>query len=96
MNNKRNILIFSLLFFALQCIDLFLTHLALFKDGIVEMNRLYGHPLFIFIKLGMVFVISALIYKVHQINPRSAILAMILIIGMYVLICLNNLYWVIK
>lgn len=96
MDNKKKILIFSVLFFALQAIDLYLTSIFIKEHGKWgELNPLYFQIWFYPLKLSSVLLISPVMYWAYPKIPKITNRVMYGIIIMYVLICLNNLYWVI-
>ena len=90
----RYILAFGIVFTILQVSDLVLTGQALREPGIRELNPLYGMSWFIPFKLTMVFLVMYTMYKQPAWNRRFARSAMSGIIAIYLLINLNNLYFV--
>ncbi len=92
----KYILAFGIIFTILQVSDLVLTDFALKSPGIRELNPLYSMDLFIPFKLTMVFLIMYIMYRQPARNREFARSAMSGIIAIYLLINLNNLYFVLS
>jgi hypothetical protein len=91
----RYILIFGIIFMALQISDLSLTHHGL-NNNLREVNPLYYHDLFIPFKISMVLFIMAAMYQMPARSRGMAKNAMALMIFIYVFINLNNLYYILR
>lgn len=90
------IFLFGIVFTALQISDLTLTKHALKDPELIEINPLYGQDWFIPFKLTMVFLVMITMYRQPVHTRGFAIKAMSGMIIIYVLINLNNLYFILK
>lgn len=91
---KKKIIIFSIVFLLLQVIDLVLTSIALKYPSISEANPFYTEEWFIPVKLGMILIIAPTIYYIGLQSKFWSNAGIYTILGMYVLICANNAYFV--
>ncbi len=89
----KYILVFGMIFTILQISDLALTRHVLGNPGIGELNPLYSRDWFVPFKLTMVILLMGGMYFQPVHNRRIAKNAMMLVLIMYVLINLNNLYF---
>ena len=87
------ILLFGAIFTVLQISDLILTHYALKNPEIKEVNPFYGQDWFVPVKLTMVFLIMYTMSRIPENSHRLAKNTMAGLIFMYVVINLNNLYF---
>ncbi len=87
------IILFGVIFTALQISDLILTQHALKNPEIKELNPFYGRDWFVPVKLTMVFLIMYTMSRIPESNHRLAKNTMAGLIFMYAFINLNNLYF---
>ncbi len=87
------IILFGVIFTALQISDLILTNHALRNPEIKELNPLYGQEWFVPVKLTMVFLIMYTMSRIPENSHRLAKNTMAGLIFMYMFINLNNLYF---
>jgi hypothetical protein len=95
-NYLKYVLLFGIVFTALQVSDLTLTQHSLKNPNIRELNPLYDQGWFVPFKLTMVFLIMGTMYRQPDRNQGIAKKAMSGIIIMYLFINLNNLYFVLS
>ncbi|MCZ7355919.1 MAG: DUF5658 family protein [Candidatus Methanoperedens sp.] len=95
-NYLKYVLLFGIVFTALQVSDLTLTQHSLKNPNIRELNPLYDQDWFVPFKLTMVFLIMGTMYRQPGRNQGIAKKAMSGIIIMYLFINLNNLYFVLS
>ena len=91
---RNKIIIFSIAFLLLQVIDLWLTSIALNIPGVSEANPFYTEGWFVPVKLGMILLIAPIIYYISLQSKFWSNASIYTLIGMYVLICANNAFWV--
>jgi len=87
------ILVFGLLFTILQLLDLITTFYALKTKSVRELNPLFEHDLFIPFKFIMVFFIMFVMFKIPAKDQMLAKGTMIFLIYLYIVININNLYY---
>jgi hypothetical protein len=92
----KYVLLFGIVFTILQIFDLTLTQHGLKNPQIRELNPLYTQDWFVPFKLTMVLLIMGTMYRQPDRNQGIAKKAMSGIIVMYLLINLNNLYFVLS
>ncbi len=93
MKYLKFIIIFGVIFTALQISDLMLTQHALKNPEIKELNPLYSLDWFVPVKLTMVLFIMYIMYHIPENNHRLAKNAMAGMIFIYVFVNMNNLYF---
>ena len=87
------IVLFSVAFFVLQVMDLALTKEALNDPRIRELNPLYSLAWFVPLKISIVLIIAPMTYIYGRHYPGLAYSAMAAMLIMYILIVVNNAYW---
>ncbi len=96
MKYLKFIIIFGVIFTALQISDLVLTKHALKNPEIRELNPLYSLDWFVPVKLTMVLLIMYIMYHIPENNHSLAKNAMAGMIFIYVFINMNNLYFMLS
>lgn len=91
-----NPILFGILFEIEQFIDMYLTKIALTNTVNKELNFLYSHDWFPYLKYLMVIPITlAFIYYIKK-CPKESNIGMSIILFMYLLILLNNSIYVLQ
>ncbi len=88
------VILFGILFTILQILDIITTIFALENEYVKEANPLFGHEWFIPLKFTMIFLIMFIMSRIPDQNQTLAKNTMIGIIYMYVVINVNNLYYI--